>query len=67
VNQARGEGKTKTPQPPPATGEERAGRPRFPRRRRGRGSRWGASCLGMAAGFGGARASAAGRRAHAGM
>ena len=37
VNQARGEGKTKTPQP--ATGEERAGRPRFPRRRRGRGSR----------------------------
>jgi hypothetical protein len=38
VNQARGEGKMKTP-PPPATGEERAGRPRFPRRRRGRGSR----------------------------
>ena len=40
VNQARGEDKTKTPQPqPPTTGEERAGRPRFPRRRRGRGSR----------------------------
>jgi hypothetical protein len=47
LNQARGEHKTKTPhqpqpQPqsqPPATGEERAGRPRFPRRRRGRGSR----------------------------
>ena len=39
VNQARGEHKTKTPQPPPTTGEERAGRPRFPRRRRGRGSR----------------------------
>lgn len=38
VNQARGEDKTKTPQRP-ATGEERAGRPRFPRRRRGRGSR----------------------------
>ena len=40
ANQARGEDKTKTPQPPqPTTGEERAGRPRFPRRRRGRGSR----------------------------
>jgi hypothetical protein len=39
VNQARSEHKTKMPQPPPATGEERAGRPRFPRRRRGRGSR----------------------------
>jgi len=38
ANQARGEDKTKTPQPP-TTGEERAGRPRFPRRRRGRGSR----------------------------
>jgi len=42
VNQARGEHKTKTPhppQPPTGGGEERAGRPRFPRRRRGRGSR----------------------------
>jgi hypothetical protein len=42
VNQARGEDKAKTPQPPqppPAAGEERAGRPRFPRRRRGRVSR----------------------------
>ena len=43
VNQARGEDKTKTPQPqpqPPSTaGGERTGRPRFPRRRRGRGSR----------------------------
>jgi hypothetical protein len=39
VNQARGEDKTKTRQPPAATGEDRAGRPRFPRRRRGRGSR----------------------------
>ena len=45
ANQARGEHKTKTPHPPQpqpqpsATGEERAGRPRFPRRRRGRGSR----------------------------
>ena len=39
VNQARGEDKTKTPQPPPTAGEERAERPKFPRRRRGRGSR----------------------------
>jgi hypothetical protein len=43
VNQARGEDKTKTPQPPqpqpPNAGGERTGRPRFPRRRRGRGSR----------------------------
>ena len=44
VNQARGEDKTKTPHPPhppppSAAGDERAGRPRFPRRRRGRGSR----------------------------
>ena len=46
ANQARGEDKAKTPnpplpqqQPPSATGDERAGRPRFPRRRRGRGSR----------------------------
>jgi hypothetical protein len=41
VNQARGEDKTKTPQPPPTpnAGGERTGRPRFPRRRRGRGSR----------------------------
>ena len=38
VNQPRGEDKTKTPQQQqPAAGEERAGRPRFPRRRRGRG------------------------------
>ena len=47
VNQARGGEKAKTPQPPKpqpqpptaAAGDERAGRPRFPRRRRGRGSR----------------------------
>lgn len=44
ANQARGGDKAKTPhspqpQPPPAAGDERAGRPRFPRRRRGRGSR----------------------------
>jgi hypothetical protein len=49
ANQARGEDKAKTPQPPQkpqppsqrpaAAGDERAGRPRFPRRRRGRGSR----------------------------
>jgi hypothetical protein len=51
VNQARGGDKTKTPHPPQpqpqpqpqpptaAPGDERAGRPRFPRRRRGRGSR----------------------------
>jgi len=41
VNQARGEDKTPQPQPQPqpTAGEERAGRPRYPRRRRGRGSR----------------------------
>jgi hypothetical protein len=46
ANQARGGDKAKTPhppqpqpQPPSAAGDERAGRPRFPRRRRGRGSR----------------------------
>jgi hypothetical protein len=50
ANQARGGDKAKTPrrpqpqpqppsQPPPAAADERAGRPRFPRRRRGRGSR----------------------------
>ena len=38
-NQARGEDKAKTPQLQPGSGEGRAGRPRFPRRRRGRGSR----------------------------
>jgi hypothetical protein len=37
--QARGEGKTKAPRPPAAAGGERAGRPRFPRRRRGRAPR----------------------------
>ena len=35
-NQARGEETTKTPRAPAAAGDERAGRPRFPRRRRGR-------------------------------
>ena len=46
ANQVRGRDKAKTPQPQPqppqppsAAGDERAGRPRFPRRRRGRGSR----------------------------
>ena len=42
ANQARGGDTAKTPhppQPPSAAGDERAGRPRFPRRRRGRGSR----------------------------
>jgi hypothetical protein len=46
ANQARGGDKAKTPHPPqpqqpppPVAGDERAGRPRFPRRRRGRGSR----------------------------
>ena len=45
ANQARSGDKAKTPQPPSqppsqtAAGDERAGRPRFPRRRRGRGSR----------------------------
>ncbi len=48
ANKARGGDKAKTPRPPQpqpqpqpqsAAGDERAGRPRFPRRRRGRGSR----------------------------
>jgi hypothetical protein len=52
ANQARGGDKVKAPHPPKppqskpqpqpptaAAGDERAGRPRFPRRRRGRGSR----------------------------
>jgi len=39
ANQARGEDKAKIPRPPAAAGGERAGRPRFPRRRRGRGTR----------------------------
>ena len=38
-NQARGEETTKTPRAPAAAGDERAGRPRVPRRRRGRTSR----------------------------
>jgi hypothetical protein len=39
ANQARGEDRAKIPRPPTATGDERAGRPRFPRRRRGRAPR----------------------------
>jgi hypothetical protein len=47
ANQVRGGDKTPhpppqpqpQPQPQPTAGDERAGRPRFPRRRRGRGSR----------------------------
>ena len=39
ASQARAEDGTKTPRPPSAPGDEGAGRPRFPRRRRGRGSR----------------------------
>jgi hypothetical protein len=39
ATQPRGEDKTKAPRPPAAAGDERAGRPRFPRRRRGRGPR----------------------------
>jgi hypothetical protein len=35
-NQARGEDAKKTPRPPAAAGDDREGRPRFPRRRRGR-------------------------------
>jgi hypothetical protein len=38
ANQAR-EDAVKTPRPPAAAGDERAGRPRFPRRRRGRAPR----------------------------
>jgi hypothetical protein len=39
TTQARGEDKAKNPRPPAATGDERAGRPRLPRRRRGRAPR----------------------------
>jgi hypothetical protein len=39
AGQARAEDGAKTPRSPSAAGDERAGRPRFPRRRRGRGSR----------------------------
>ena len=39
ANRARDEDKTKAPRPPATAGDERAGRPRFPRRRRGRGPR----------------------------
>jgi len=39
ANQDRREDKTNIPRPPTAAGEERAGRPRFPRRRRGRAPR----------------------------
>jgi hypothetical protein len=35
-NQVRGEDTTKTPRAPAAAGDDRAGWPRFPRRRRGR-------------------------------
>jgi hypothetical protein len=38
ANQTR-EDAVKAPRPPAAAGEERAGRPRFPRRRRGRAPR----------------------------
>jgi hypothetical protein len=39
ANQARGEDRAKIPRPPATAGDERAGRPRFPRRRRGRAPR----------------------------
>jgi hypothetical protein len=39
ANQARGEDRAKIPRPPAAAGDERAGRPKFPRRRRGRAPR----------------------------
>ena len=39
ANQARAEDKAKNPRPPAAAGDERAGRPRLPRRRRGRAPR----------------------------
>ena len=39
ANQARGEDKAKNPRPPAAAGDERTGRPRLPRRRRGRAPR----------------------------
>jgi hypothetical protein len=39
ANQARGEDKTKAPRPSAAAGDERAGQPRFSRRRRGRAPR----------------------------
>ena len=39
ANQARGEDRAKIPRPPATAGDERAGRPKFPRRRRGRAPR----------------------------
>ena len=39
ATQARREDAAKTPRPPAAAGDERAGRSRFPRRRRGRAPR----------------------------
>jgi hypothetical protein len=39
ANQARAEDKAKNPRPPTAAGDERAGRPKLPRRRRGRAPR----------------------------
>jgi hypothetical protein len=39
ANQAGAEDKAKNPRPPAAAGDERAGRPRLPRRRRGRAPR----------------------------
>ena len=39
ANQARGEDRAKIPRPPTTAGDERAGRPKFPRRRRGRAPR----------------------------
>jgi hypothetical protein len=39
ANQDRREDRAKIPRPPAAAGEERAERPRFPRRRRGRAPR----------------------------
>jgi hypothetical protein len=39
ANQDRAEDKVKIPRPPVTAGDERAGRPRFPRRRRGRAPR----------------------------
>jgi hypothetical protein len=39
ANPARGEERAKIPRPPAAAGDERAGRSRFPRRRRGRAPR----------------------------
>ena len=39
ASQARAQDGTKAPRPPSAAGDERAGRPGFPRRRRGRAPR----------------------------